>query len=100
MGQIARESMGYNSGLRKNVRQKVLDAKETVHFGSLRPLYHEKNAELKLPGDEKTYKGRVIFRGDIVRDETGYYAVFSEQGTSASHLAAAKFVDAIARAPG
>ena len=27
-------------------------------------------------------------------------AVFSEQGTSASHLSAAKFLDAIARAPG
>ena len=43
------------------------------------------------------YKGRLVFRGDQVRDETGYYAVFSEQGTSASHMAAAKMVDAIGR---
>ena len=35
-----------------------------------------------------------------MKDERGYLAVFSEQGTSASHLAAAKFVDAISRAPG
>ena len=41
-----------------------------------------------------------MFRGDQVRDETGFLAVFSEQGTSASHLAAAKFLDAIARFPG
>ena len=36
----------------------------------------------------------------MVRDETGYFAVFSEQGTSASLLAAATFLDAIARFPG
>ena len=35
-----------------------------------------------------------------MKDEEGFYAVFSEQGTSASHLAAAKFLDAIARFPG
>ena len=41
-----------------------------------------------------------MFRGDQVKDEWGFQAVFSEQGTSASHCAAAKFLDAIARLPG
>ena len=50
--------------------------------------------------DELEWKGRVVFRGDITRDESGYYAVFSEQGTSASHMAAAKFLDAISRFSG
>ena len=45
----------------------------------------------------REFKGRIVFRGDIVRDESGCFAVFSEQGTSASHLSAAKFLDAIAR---
>ena len=35
-----------------------------------------------------------------MKDETGHSAVFTEQGTSASHLAATKFLDAIARMPG
>ena len=35
-----------------------------------------------------------------VRDEEGYYAIFSEQGTSASLMAATKFLDAIARCNG
>ena len=61
-------------------------------------LCHEKHSEL-APAFRR-YKGRVVFRGDQVRDESGYYAVFSEQGTSASHMAAAKFLDAIARCPG
>ena len=46
------------------------------------------------------YKRRVVFRGDKVKDEDGFFAVFSEQGTSASHMAAAKFLDAIARFDG
>ena len=46
------------------------------------------------------YKGRCVFRGDDVTDETGYHAVFSEQGASASHLQAGNFLNAIARIPG
>ena len=58
-------------------------------------LCHEKHSEQAEA--MRRYKGRVVFRGDQVRDEDGFYAVFSEQGTSASHMAAAKFLDAIAR---
>ena len=83
----------------------------TPHFGTLMTLCHEKHSELNtslssrsdevtLAKYEKKYKGRVVLRGDTVRDDTGHFAVFSEQGTSASLLAAAKFIDAIARFPG
>ena len=69
-----------------------------AHFGSLRDLCHIKNSQL---GKEFwTHKGRIVFRGDIVKDETGQFAVFTEQGASASHMAAAKFMDAISRMPG
>ena len=34
---------------------------------------------------------------DIVRDDDGFLVVFSEQGTSASHVSAAKLLDAISR---
>ena len=30
------------------------------------------------------YKGRVVLRGDIVKDDSGSYAVFTEHGSSAS----------------
>ena len=69
-----------------------------AHFGSLMDLCHEKHSELKLP--VRVYKGRVVFRGDQTKDEDGFFAVFSEQGASASHIAAAKFLDALARCPG
>ena len=36
------------------------------------------------------YKGRVVLRRDIVKDAPGSCAVFTEEGSSASHLTAAK----------
>ena len=51
----------------------------------------QKNAELE-PKLQK-YKGRVVLRGDIVRDDSGAYAVFTEQGSSASQMTAAKVMD-------
>ena len=56
-----------------------------------------KNAELQ-PKFQK-YKGRVVLRGDIVKDDSGAYAVFTEQGSSASQMSAAKIMDVIARLP-
>ena len=49
----------------------------------------------------KKYKGRVVLRGDIVKDNSGSYAVFTEQGSSASQMTAAKIMDIIiSRLPG
>ena len=48
----------------------------------------------------ETYQGRVVLRGDIVKDYSGSYAVFTEQGSSASQMTAAKVMDVIARLPG
>ena len=42
-------------------------------------------------------QGRVVLRGDIVKDDSGSYAVFTEQGSSASQMAAARIMDIISR---
>ena len=78
---------------KQDVIDEAIAKGKTVHFGALMDLCHEKHSE--LPPDQRSYKGRVVFRGDQTKDESGYYAVFSEQGTSASHLAAAKFLDCL-----
>ena len=59
---------------------------------------HLKNSELepKFP----KYKGRVVLRGDTVKDDSGSHAVFTEQGSSASQMTAAKVMDIISRLPG
>ena len=56
-----------------------------------------KNAELE-PKLQK-WQGRVVIRGDNVRDDSGVCAVFTEQGSSASHMTAAKVMDVFARLP-
>ena len=72
--------------------------KKEVHFGSIKALCHIKNFErAKI---EWQYKGRIVFRGDLVKDETGYKAVFTEQSTCASYMTGTKFLDIIARFPG
>ena len=47
----------------------------------------------------RSTKGRVVLRGDIVKDDPGAYAVFIEQGSSASEINAAKVMDVSARLP-
>ena len=41
-----------------------------------------------------------MLRGDIVKDDSGAYAVFTEQGSSASQMTAAIVMDIISRLPG
>ena len=69
-----------------------------VHFASLMDICHLKNAEVETK--HQKYKGRVVLRGDIVKDDSGSYAVFTEQGSSASEMTAAKVMDIISRLPG
>ena len=61
-------------------------------------ICHLKNAELETK--HQKYKGRIVLRGDIVKDDSGSYAVFTEQGSSASQMTAAKVMDIISRLPG
>ena len=58
-------------------------------------ICHLKNAELEEK--HQKYKGRVVLRGDIVKDDSGSYAVFTEQGSSASQMTAVKIMDIISR---
>ena len=73
-------------------KSQVIDEARTkgrkVHFASLMDIYHLRNAELEAK--RQKYKGRVVLRGDIVKDDCGSYAVFTEQGSSASQMTAAK----------
>ena len=85
----------------KSKKQAIDEARTagtTVHFASLMDICHLKNAELEAK--HQKYKGRVVLRGDIVKDDSGSHAVFTEQGSSASQMTAAKIMDIISRLPG
>ena len=82
-------------------KKEVIDEARTkgakVHFASLLDICHLKNTELEA--EHQKYKGRFVLQGDIVKDDSGSYAVFTEQGFSASQMTAAKIMDIISRLP-
>ena len=83
-------------------KKEVIDEARTsgakAHFASLIDICHLKIAELEVKHPK--YKSRVVLRGEIVKDDSGSYAVFTEQGSSASQMTAAKVMDIISRLPG
>ena len=83
-------------------KKEVIDEARTkdikVHFASLMDICHLNNAELEAKHHK--FKGQVVLRGDIVKDDLGSYAVLTEQGSSASQMTAAKIMDIISRLPG
>ena len=86
MGKIKKFSAWKRTKVRS--KKEVIDEARTsgakVHFASLMDICHLNNAELEAK--HQKYKGRVVLRGDIVKDDSGSYAVFTEQGSSASQL--------------
>ena len=56
--------------------------------------------ELDVEPKSQTYRGLVVLQGEVVKDDSGSYAVFTEQGSSASHMTAAKVLDVMARVLG
>ena len=55
---------------------------------------------MKIPAAKAAVHQLDVLRGDIVKDNSGSYAVFTEQGSSASQMTAAKIMDIISRLPG
>ena len=78
---------------KKEVIDEARASGTTVHLASLMDICHLKNAELEAK--HQKYKGRVVLRGDIVKDDLGSYAVFTEQGSSASQMTAVKIMDIV-----
>ena len=70
---------------------------EKVHFVSLMDICHLKNAELEAK--HQKYKRSSCIPGDIVKDDSGSYAVFTEQGSSTSQVTPAKVMDIISCLP-
>ena len=69
-----------------------------VHFASLMDICHLKHSELE-PQYQK-HRGRVVLRCDIVKDDSGSHAVFTEQGSSASQMTAEKVMDIVSTLAG
>ena len=75
---------------------------DTIAAWQLDKVKSKKEVVLEAQRDKKNVQfatligGRVVLRGDIVEEA---FAVFTEQGSSASQMTAAKVMDVIARLP-
>ena len=67
-------------------------------MGRLFDFVVDKHSELAHLGKSK-FKGRVVFQGNNVKDETGLAALFAEAASSASHIECSKLLDAVASLP-
>ena len=63
---------------KKTVIDEARTKGEKVHFASLMDVCHLKNAELEAK--HQKYKGRVVLRGDIVKDDSGSPGGWGPQG--------------------
>ena len=80
------------------VKNKALAEGKKIHVGRIFELCVEKHSE--LPPEQRKYKGRVVFQGNNVQDESGLSAVFADQGSSASFVSTSKVLDIISMLPG
>ena len=88
---VASVASGQGEEQKKNLAEHR--GKKKVNSVSLMDTCHLKNAELK-PKHQK-YKGWVVLRSDMMKDDSSPCAVFTEQRSSASQVTA----DVIARLP-
>ena len=83
---------------KKEVIDEARTSGTTVHFASLMDTCH-----LKLLNWRQSTKNTKVELYSVVilsKDDSGFYAVFTEQGSSASQMTAAKIMDIISRLPG
>ena len=70
-----------------------------VHFTSLMDMCHF-DKMLSWRQSTKKKKVKIALRSEIVKDDSGSYAVCTEQGSPASQMTASKIMDIISRLPG
>ena len=95
MGEIREFQRGMGSKLEQSQMSSVKRRRKTGHFPNSMGSCHLKNAELAK--HLHTYKVRVVLGEDNVEDEEWCRAVLTEQGASASQMAATTFLDTISK---
>ena len=82
-------------------KKQVIDEARTsgaaVHFASFMDICHLKNADLEAK--HLKYKGRVVFRGDIVKRRLRVFCSIHRTRIITSQMTAAKVMDIISRLP-
>ena len=78
-----------------DVREEARRTGTRKHVGMVFGICVEKSSELPRGDPSRKFKRRCVFRGNAVRDEDHYAAVFQDLGSSPASMSAAKIADLI-----
>ena len=84
----------------KVIADKAKKSGKKVHVGKVFEICVEKGSELPEGDKLRKFKGRTVFQGNNVKDESSDVALFSELGSSPATMEAGKAVDAYGAQPG
>ena len=82
------------------VSSEAIQSKNKVHVGKVFEICVEKGSELQEGDPLRKFKGRTVFQGNNVKDESADVALFSELGSSPANMEAGKSLDAYGSMPG
>ena len=82
------------------VRRQARDDDVKIHIGRIFDFVVEKNSELPADDVRRKYKGRAVFEGSYVKDESGNWAIFQDLGSNPSTMEAARAGDPCGCLPG
>ena len=82
-----------------DVRDEAKTSNERAHVGMIFGFCVEKGSELPEGDPQRKFKGRVVFRGNQVRDEDHYMATFQDMGSAPASMASGKFSDFLGLLP-
>jgi hypothetical protein len=77
-----------------DIAHKARTAQQTVHVGRLFEICVEKGSELPAGNPGRNYKGRTVFQGNRVVDQSWDNAIFQELGSAPAAMSATKMCDA------
>ena len=83
-----------------NVSSRAQKNGRKVHVGKIFEICVEKGSELPEGDPLRKFKGRTVFQGNNVKDESNDPALFSELGSSPATMEAGKTPDAYGHMPG
>lgn len=82
------------------VSSDAIQSKTKVHVGKVFEICVERGSELQEGDPLRNFKGRRVFRGNNVKDESADVASFAEVGSSPANMEAGKSLDAYGSMPG
>ena len=84
----------------ESVAQEAIEQQRTVHFGWLFGICGEKNYELADGDPLRKFKGRVVFQGNRVVNQSWENALFMDLGSSPATMEGSRAADLYGCAPG